>query len=186
MREMIENLLLEKGVPREHIEKMKVETSINSREYYERYKSTRISKEELVDTRKIKGVGNRLEDTEERILATVDGGYHVTPAYTVDYDRLSWFDYISMKDEGLTLSKGKILDIYYKFEEKSLQENYDYYSENGVDPGSGSLTKLAYFEDEDIYAVAGDGTHRTLWAKVSGAPYLLAYVYYYKKIPLNS
>ncbi|MGM0746324.1 MAG: hypothetical protein ACQEUS_00330 [Bacillota bacterium] len=41
-----------------------------------------------------------------------------------------------------------------------------------------------YFEEEDFYAVNGDGTHRTLWAKITGAPTILAEVTIAKKNPL--
>lgn len=181
MRDKIEKLLIEKGVSTEHIDQMKIETSINIHEYRKHYEEMGIKKIELVETRKIKGIGSRIADSPERNLARIGGGRVITPAYIVDYDSLSWFDYISIRDEGLNLSRGRIMDIYEKFREKPLEENYTYYKENGVDPGSGSLTRLAYFVDEDIYAVSGDGTHRTLWAKVSNAPHLKAEVFYYKK-----
>ncbi|WP_343310521.1 hypothetical protein AAHT65_16525 [Bacillus atrophaeus] len=88
---------------------------------------------------------------------------------------LSWFDHACCR-------KGSNIDIrrsnraYQYLEKQTLEEFQSFYKESPV--------RLIYFQDDDFYAVNGDGTHRTLWAKVTGAPTILAEITIAKKNPL--
>ncbi|MFT7820461.1 hypothetical protein ACLFK3_04650 [Bacillus siamensis] len=52
--------------------------------------------------------------------------------------------------------------------EQPLRQFQDFYKK--------SLVRLIYFKDLDFYAVYGDGTHRTLWAKLTGSSTISAEV----------
>ncbi|PGZ77316.1 hypothetical protein COE55_17915 [Priestia megaterium] len=85
---------------------------------------------------------------------------------------LSWFDHACYNGTD-NIDIGRCHRAYKYLEEQSLEEFQAYYKRSAV--------KLIHFEDDDFYAVYGDGTHRTLWAKVTGAPTIYAVVTKAKK-----
>ncbi|MDR0132740.1 hypothetical protein [Priestia megaterium] len=85
---------------------------------------------------------------------------------------LSWFDHACYNGTG-NIDIGRCHIAYEYLEKQSLEEFQAYYSHSAV--------QLIHFEDDDFYAVYGDGTHRTLWAKVTGAPTIYAVVTKAKK-----
>ncbi|MCF7606466.1 hypothetical protein [Bacillus subtilis] len=60
-------------------------------------------------------------------------------------------------------------------EKQSLEEFHTYYQHSPVE--------LIHYEDDDFYAVYGDGTHRTIWAKITGSPTIYALVTRARKNP---
>ncbi|WP_253880909.1 hypothetical protein [Priestia megaterium] len=85
---------------------------------------------------------------------------------------LSWFDHACYNGTD-NIDIGRCHRAYEYLEKQSLEEFHAYYKHSAV--------KLIHFKDDDFYAVYGDGTHRTLWAKVTGAPTLYAVVTQAKK-----
>ncbi|MFP7265815.1 hypothetical protein [Bacillus altitudinis] len=79
---------------------------------------------------------------------------------------LSWYDHANGKGSNIDPRRSQI--AYKHLLEQSLEEFQAFYKEYPV--------RLIYFEDDDFYAVNGDGTHRTLWAKITGASSILAVV----------
>ena len=78
---------------------------------------------------------------------------------------LSWFDHACYNGTD-NIDIGRCNKAYKHLKKQSLEEFQAYYKRSAV--------KLIHFEDDDFYAVYGDGTHRTLWAKVTGAPTIYA------------
>ncbi|MCY7990980.1 hypothetical protein [Bacillus haynesii] len=77
---------------------------------------------------------------------------------------LSWYDHALGKGSNISIRRS--LRTYQYLENQSLEEFQRFFKQSPV--------RLIYFEDDDFYAVNGDGTHRTLWAKITGAPTILA------------
>lgn len=85
---------------------------------------------------------------------------------------LSWFDHACCNGtHNIDLVRCQRAFDYLKTQ--SLDEFHDYYKHHPV--------RLKYYEDDDFYVVFGDGTHRTLWAKVTGASYIYARIYRARK-----
>ncbi|WP_144533987.1 hypothetical protein [Bacillus pumilus] len=79
---------------------------------------------------------------------------------------LSWYDHAIGKGSNIDPRRSQI--AYKHLIEESLEEFQAFYKESPV--------RLIYFEDDDFYAVYGDGTHRTLWAKITGTSTISAVV----------
>ncbi len=77
---------------------------------------------------------------------------------------LSWFDHVCGK--GVNIDERRCQEAFEHLVKKPLEDFQKFYKQFPV--------KLIYFEDDDFYAVNGDGTHRTLWAKITGAPAISA------------
>lgn len=87
---------------------------------------------------------------------------------------LSWFGHACCKGSNIDIRRSR--KAFHYLEKQSLKEFQNFYKESPV--------RLIYFHDDDFYAVNGDGTHRTLWAKVTCAPTILAEITIAKKNPL--
>lgn len=102
-------------------------------------------------------------------LSKVKGlGFRGTPG-------LSWFNHACYKETD-NIDVGRCQRAFNFLKGQTLEEFHKYYQTSTV--------RLIYFEDDDFYTVGGDGTHRTLYAKVTGASSISAKVDYYKKDPL--
>lgn len=139
LKDVLQELLLQKGVSESHIKKMK--RILNFREdpflfYYEQEETTYNE----IPLSKIKSLGFR------------------------GSSGLSWYDHVCCK--ATNIDKRRCQKAYEHLAKQSLEDFQNFYKESPV--------RLIYFEDDDFYAVNGDGTHRTLWAKITGAPTILA------------
>ncbi|NGY70359.1 hypothetical protein F6Y04_07580 [Bacillus megaterium] len=85
---------------------------------------------------------------------------------------LSWFDHACYNGTD-NIDIGRCHKAYKHLKKQSLEEFQAYYKRSAV--------RLIHFEEDDFYAVYGDGTHRTLWAKVTGAPTIYAVITKAKK-----
>ncbi|PCK15503.1 hypothetical protein CEY02_20515 [Bacillus pumilus] len=79
---------------------------------------------------------------------------------------LSWYDHAEGKGSNIDPRRSQI--AYNHLLEQTLEQFQDFYKESPV--------RLIYFKDDDFYAVNGDGTHRTLWAKITGTSTISAEV----------
>ncbi|MCY8231711.1 hypothetical protein [Priestia endophytica] len=89
-------------------------------------------------------------------------------------DGISWFDHACYHGTD-NIDVLRCHRAYEHLEKESLEEFHQYYKRSPV--------RLIHFIDDDFYAVYGDGTHRTLWAKVTGSPTIYAVVTRAKKNP---
>jgi hypothetical protein len=85
---------------------------------------------------------------------------------------LSWFDHACYNGTD-NIDIIRCNRAYKYLTEQSLEEFHDYYKYGAI--------PLIYYEEDDFYAVFGDGTHRTLWAKITGAPSIYAVITKAKK-----
>lgn len=79
---------------------------------------------------------------------------------------LSWYDHAIGKGSNIDSRRRRIALKH--LIEQSLGQFQSFYKK--------SLVRLIYFKDLDFYAVYGDGTHRTLWAKLTGTSTISAEV----------
>ncbi|MCY7500125.1 hypothetical protein [Bacillus pumilus] len=79
---------------------------------------------------------------------------------------LSWYDHAEGKGSNIDPRRSQI--AYKHLLEQTLEQFQVFYKQSPV--------RLIYFEDDDFYAVNGDGTHRTLWAKITDTPTISAEV----------
>ncbi|MED1461603.1 hypothetical protein [Bacillus safensis] len=79
---------------------------------------------------------------------------------------LSWYDHAAGKGINIDPRRNQIAHDHLL--EQPLEKFHTYYKKEYV--------RLIYFADLDFYAVFGDGTHRTLWAKITGSSTIRAEV----------
>lgn len=87
---------------------------------------------------------------------------------------VSWFDHACYNGTD-NIDIGRCEKAFEYLKKQSLEEFHTYYQHSPV--------KLVHYEDDDFYAVYGDGTHRTIWAKITGAPTIYAQVTRARKNP---
>ncbi|ATL39874.1 MULTISPECIES: NADH dehydrogenase [Bacillus] len=87
---------------------------------------------------------------------------------------VSWFDHACYNGTD-NIDIGRCEKAFEYLKKQSLEEFHTYYQHSPV--------KLIHYEDDDFYAVYGDGTHRTIWAKITGAPTIYAQVTRARKNP---
>ncbi|KXZ13440.1 hypothetical protein P4T89_05860 [Bacillus nakamurai] len=87
---------------------------------------------------------------------------------------LSWFGHACCKGYNIDIRRSQ--KAFHFLEKQGLKEFQSFYNKSPV--------RLIYFDEDDFYAVNGDGTHRTIWAKITGAPTILAEITIAKKNPL--
>ncbi|MCY8234914.1 hypothetical protein [Priestia endophytica] len=85
---------------------------------------------------------------------------------------ISWFDHACYNGTH-NIDESRCQKAFEHLKKESIEEFQEYYKS--------SFVELIYFIDDDFYAVYGDGTHRTLWAKVTGASTIYARVTRAKK-----
>ncbi|MGX6580099.1 hypothetical protein ACWMNW_01225 [Bacillus velezensis] len=87
---------------------------------------------------------------------------------------VSWFDHACYNGTD-NIDIGRCEKAFEYLKKQSLEEFHTYYQHSPV--------KLVHYEDDDFYAVYGDGTHRTIWAKITEAPTIYAQVTRARKNP---
>ncbi|MGG0053091.1 hypothetical protein [Bacillus atrophaeus] len=87
---------------------------------------------------------------------------------------VSWFDH-SCYNGTDNIDIGRCEKAFEYLGKQSLEEFHTYYQHSPV--------KLIHYEDDDFYAIYGDGTHRTIWAMITGAPTIYALVTRARKNP---
>lgn len=149
----LENILIKKGVSDQHIHTMKNSTPLNQHQpimfmYYETCKSHQA----VYTTVPI-----------HKIKITSRAGTHTHE---------SWFDLA--KNSGIRESNihyGKIKNGLKRVLNATYLADYHYSFQQYIDE-----VHLLYWKDDDIYSVSNDGNHRTIMAKLAGAPYIKARV----------
>ncbi|OAZ62797.1 hypothetical protein SRCM100169_02020 [Bacillus siamensis] len=86
---------------------------------------------------------------------------------------LSWFGHACCKGSNIDIRRSQI--AFHSLRKQGLKEFQNFYNKFPV--------RLIYFEEDDFYAVNGDGTHRTLWAKITASPTILAEITIASKDP---
>lgn len=87
-------------------------------------------------------------------------------------NNLSWFDHACCHGTD-NIDFGRCERAFKHLQKQPLADFHNYYDCHPV--------PLKYYEEDDFYVVYGDGTHRTLWAKITDAQYIKAYVTHAKK-----
>ncbi|WP_039871711.1 hypothetical protein, partial [Halobacillus sp. BAB-2008] len=143
--EELERLLLDKGVNKSHIKKIKNEKTLDLSEFSIYY--------ELQD--------ETLEYIPVNCIKTTS---------RVEHD-ISWFD-LALLPEGINLSADRLNRCMDHFKKStSLATYYNFFVDDlcrQVDP-----IGFEYYDKDNIYS-ASTGNHRTIFARVTGAPYIRA------------
>jgi hypothetical protein len=144
-----EEFLLKMGVPQSHIDRMKRDTCLSSCDYQLFYEFA--GEEEIEDLRMVP-----VEKVGGLTGSRGEGG-------------ASWWDHFTGKVGNLDLVRIE------RLKEKLKALGLDHFRSTFAHPEY--KIELGYYPWHDAYIVESDGNHRTIWAKIVGAPTIAARVY---------
>lgn len=148
-----EQFLLKMGVSQSHIDRMKRERCTTSSEYHLFYEE----------------VGK----TEYDVPVPVRKIQGLTGSR--GKDGASWWDHFTGKAGAI--ERDRIEYLKGKLEEIGLERFREHFAEYRYS------VDLGYYPEHDLFIVENDGNHRTIWAKIVGAPTISAVVHHFQFLP---
>lgn len=90
-------------------------------------------------------------------------------------DGASWWEHFTGKAGSIVPDRIEYLRG--RLEEMGLEQFREHFAESRYS------VDLGYYPEHDVYIVEHDGNHRSLWAKIVGAPVIIATVHHFRFLP---
>ena len=153
----LEKELLSKGVSEKNIEILKSKTGVMPEDLEECYYYAKRSEEkQIIETSKISWFTSTRVNEHETLWTNI-----MAPA---------------CDDHRERFSQMRLAICFNHFFEDQFEDFCEWYQDNDEEP-----IKLNYYIQDDRYEVGGNGNHRTLVARVTNVPLLLATVHFFER-----